>query len=89
MPERHRHQDSTKRRKLFTTSLESCSPSAGIRVHDAVETVITVRRNMHSRTKVREDRTRVALLASSSCRISHIAPIDICELIQWSMLDTL
>jgi hypothetical protein len=46
MPARHRHHDSTKRRKLFTITLESCSRSAGIRVHDAVETVITMSRNM-------------------------------------------
>jgi hypothetical protein len=46
MPERHRHHDSTERRKLFTITLESCSRSGGIRVHDAVETVITMRRNM-------------------------------------------
>jgi hypothetical protein len=47
MPARHRHHDSTERRKLFTITLESCSRSAGIRVHDAVETVITMSRNMH------------------------------------------
>jgi hypothetical protein len=46
MPERHRHHDSTERRKLFTITLESCSRSGGIRVHDAVETVITMSRNM-------------------------------------------
>jgi hypothetical protein len=45
MPERHRHHDSTERRKLFTITLESCSRSGGIRVHDAVETVITMSRN--------------------------------------------
>ena len=31
----------------------------------------------------------LALLASSSCCISHIAPIDICPLIQWFMLGAL
>jgi hypothetical protein len=30
---------------LFTITLESCSRSAGIRVHDAVETVITMSRH--------------------------------------------
>jgi hypothetical protein len=45
MPERHRHHDSTERRKLFTITLESCLRSGGIRVHDAVETVITMNRN--------------------------------------------
>jgi hypothetical protein len=47
MPERHRHHDSTERRELFTITLESCSRSGGIRVHDEVETVITMSRNMH------------------------------------------
>jgi hypothetical protein len=47
MPARHRHHHSTERRKLFTITLESCSRSAGIRVHDALETVITMSRNMH------------------------------------------
>jgi hypothetical protein len=47
MPERHRHHDSAERRKLFTITLESCSRSGGIHVHDAVETVITMSRNMH------------------------------------------
>jgi hypothetical protein len=46
MPARHRHHNSTERRKLFTITLESCSRSAGIRVHDALETVITMSRNM-------------------------------------------
>jgi hypothetical protein len=46
VPARHRHHDSTERRKLFTITLESCSRSAGIRVHDAVETVITMSHNM-------------------------------------------
>jgi hypothetical protein len=50
MPERHRHHDSTERRKLFTITLESFSRSAGIRVHDEVETVITMSRNMQSGT---------------------------------------
>jgi hypothetical protein len=47
VPERHRHHDSTERQTLFTVTLESCSRSGGIRVHDAVETVITMSRNMH------------------------------------------
>jgi hypothetical protein len=46
MPARHCHHDSTERRKLFTITLESCSRSAGSGVHDAVETVITMSRNM-------------------------------------------
>jgi hypothetical protein len=48
MPARHRHHDSTERRKLFTITLESCSRSIGIRVHEAVETVITIGRNMQT-----------------------------------------
>jgi hypothetical protein len=48
MPERHRHHDSTERRELFTITLESCSRSGGIRVHDEVETVITMSRNMQN-----------------------------------------
>jgi hypothetical protein len=48
MPARHRHHDSTECRKLFTITLESCSRSGGIRAHDAVETVITMSRNMHT-----------------------------------------
>jgi hypothetical protein len=47
MPARHRHHHSTERRKLFTITLESCSRPPGIRVHDALETVITMSRNMH------------------------------------------
>jgi hypothetical protein len=47
MPEPHRHHDSTERRKLFTITLESCSRSGGIHVHDAVETVIMMSHNMH------------------------------------------
>jgi hypothetical protein len=46
MPARHRHHDSTEHQKLFTITLESCSRYGGIRVHDAVETVITMSRNM-------------------------------------------
>jgi len=42
---RHRHYDSIDRRKLFTTTRESCSRSIGIRVHDAAETIITMIRN--------------------------------------------
>jgi len=47
MPERHRHHDSTEPRKLFTITLGSYSRADGIRVHDEVETVITMSRNMH------------------------------------------
>jgi hypothetical protein len=47
MPARHRHHDSTERRKLFTITLESCSRSGGIGINFAVETVITMSRNMH------------------------------------------
>jgi len=32
---------------MFTITLEWSSRSAGIRVHDALETVITMSRNMH------------------------------------------
>jgi hypothetical protein len=46
MPARHHHHDSTEQRKLFTITLETCSRSGGTRVHDAVETVITISRNM-------------------------------------------
>jgi hypothetical protein len=46
MPARHRHHNSTERRKLFTITLESCSRSAGIRVHGALEAVITMSRNV-------------------------------------------
>jgi hypothetical protein len=47
MPARHRHHHSSERRKSFTITLESCSRSSGIRVHDALETVTTIDRNMH------------------------------------------
>jgi len=47
MPVRHRHRHSSERRKSITITLESCSRSVGIRVHDALETVNTMRRNMH------------------------------------------
>jgi hypothetical protein len=46
MPARHRHLHSSERRKSFTITLESCSRSAGICVHDAMETVTTMSRNM-------------------------------------------
>jgi hypothetical protein len=49
MPERHHH-DSTERRKLFTITLESCSRSGGIRVQDAVETVINMSRNRQNQS---------------------------------------
>jgi hypothetical protein len=44
---RHRHHDSSETRKMFTITLESCSRSAEIRVHNALETVTTIDRNMH------------------------------------------
>lgn len=46
MPARHRHHHSSERRKSFTITLESCTRSAGICVHDALETVTTMDRNM-------------------------------------------
>jgi hypothetical protein len=46
MPARHRYHHSSEARKTFTITLESCSRSAGIRVHDALETVTTIERNM-------------------------------------------
>jgi hypothetical protein len=46
MPERHRHHHSSEQPKSFTMTLESCSRSSGIRVHDALETAITIGRNM-------------------------------------------
>jgi len=45
MPARHRHRHSSEHRKLITITLESCSRSAGICVHDALEAVNTMRRN--------------------------------------------
>jgi hypothetical protein len=48
MPARHRHHHSSGRRNTFTITLESCSRSAGICVHDALETVTTNDRNMQS-----------------------------------------
>ena len=51
MPARHRHHHSTERRKSFTITPESCSRSAGIRVRDALETVITMARNMQQRIR--------------------------------------
>jgi hypothetical protein len=62
MPARHRHYNSTERRKLFTITLESCSRSAGIRVHDALETVITMSRNMQLGQKFRVAPQRQAFL---------------------------
>jgi len=64
MPARQRHHDSTERRKLFTITLESCSRSAGIRVHNAVETVITMSRNMQVRQIIRLTAFEVGLLAA-------------------------
>jgi hypothetical protein len=46
MPARHRVHHSTAHQKAFTITLESCSPLDGIRVHDALETVNTMGRNM-------------------------------------------
>jgi hypothetical protein len=51
MPARHRHHHSSARRKSFTITLESCSRSSGIRVHDALETVSAIDRNMHPRRR--------------------------------------
>jgi hypothetical protein len=47
MPARHRERHSTAHLKTFTITMESCSRPAGIRVHDALETVNTIDRNMH------------------------------------------
>jgi hypothetical protein len=47
LPARHRHRHSSEGRKLIAITLESCSRSAGICVLDALETVNTMRRNMH------------------------------------------
>jgi len=79
MPARHRHHDSTEHRKLFTITLESCSRSAGIRVHDAVETVITMSRNMH----LTAPRQWLAEISLSDClqkrshrnKVSYPAPL--------------
>jgi hypothetical protein len=46
MQARHRHHHSSERPKTFTKTLESCSRSSGIGVHDAVETAFTNSRNM-------------------------------------------
>jgi hypothetical protein len=48
MPARHRYHHSGEARKTFAITLKSCSRSAGIRVHDALETVTTIDRNMHN-----------------------------------------
>jgi hypothetical protein len=77
MPERHRHHDSTERRKLFTITLESCSRSGGIRVHDAVETVITMSRNMQANTE--SSVITLRLDEGASCTIdSNDASVVIC-----------
>jgi hypothetical protein len=55
MPARHRHHHSSTRRKSFTITLESCSRSSGIRVHDALETVNTIDRNMQHGNGFRAD----------------------------------
>jgi tRNA A58 N-methylase Trm61 len=47
MPARHRHRHSSERGKSITITMGSCSRSIGIRVHDVLETVNTMRRNMH------------------------------------------
>jgi hypothetical protein len=47
MPTRHRHRHSSERGKSITITMGSCSRSVGIRVHDALEIVNTMRRNMH------------------------------------------
>jgi hypothetical protein len=49
MPAQHRHHHSSERRKSFTITLESRTRSAGICVHDALETATTMSRNMHDR----------------------------------------
>jgi len=46
MPARHGHRLSSEGRQLITIALESSSRSAGILVHDALETVNTIGRNM-------------------------------------------
>jgi hypothetical protein len=46
MPARHRERHSSAHPKTFTITLELCSRPPGIRVHDALETVITMLRNM-------------------------------------------
>jgi hypothetical protein len=50
MPALHRHRHSSERGKSITITMESCSRSVGIRVHDVLETVKTMRRNMHGTT---------------------------------------
>jgi hypothetical protein len=46
MPARHREHHSTAHPKTFTITLERYSHPAGICVHDALETVNTIDRNM-------------------------------------------
>jgi hypothetical protein len=46
MPARHRERHSTAFPKTFTITMEWCSRTHGIRVHDALETANTMRRNM-------------------------------------------
>jgi len=43
---KHRYGSSTAPQKVFTISLECCSPCAGIGVHVALERAITMTRNM-------------------------------------------
>jgi phage host-nuclease inhibitor protein Gam len=47
MPARHREHHSTASAKTITITMEWCSRPPGIRVHDALETANTMRRNMH------------------------------------------
>jgi hypothetical protein len=46
LPARHRRHHSSEQRKSFTITLESCSRSPGICVHDALETATTIDRNV-------------------------------------------
>jgi hypothetical protein len=47
-PDIARHHHSAERRKTFTITLESCSRPAGICVHDALETVNTMRADQNA-----------------------------------------
>jgi hypothetical protein len=52
MPARHREHHYATPQKAFTMKLESCSRSAGISVHVALETPFTIDRNMQDYRRI-------------------------------------
>jgi len=71
MPARHRYYHSSETRRMFTITLESSSPSAGIRVHDALEPVTTIDQNMQLREiSICRVETRLRIRVAVACKIA-------------------